>query len=179
MGQDKALLVLAGEPMVRRVAVALRDAGASQVVTIGGDQPALAAALGSTDPVVTVPDDSPDQGPLGGILTALRILDTEIVLVVACDLLTPSSSAMTATVAALAASPADDAAAPLRGDQVEWLHAAWRRRARPLLAAQFAAGERSVHAATRGAGLALLTVSGLEPAALADADAPADLPPTG
>ncbi len=43
MGRDKALIEIDGEAMVLIAQRALLDAGASQVVTIGGDAVALAA----------------------------------------------------------------------------------------------------------------------------------------
>lgn len=174
MGRDKALLEVYGEPMVRRVARALDDAGAARVVAVGGDQVAIAAAL---DRRAVVADDTPGQGPLGGILTALRVLDAELVLVVACDLVAPSSRAMAATVAALSADPPSDVAAPVHDGEIQWLHAAWRSRSvGERLAACFTAGEHSVHRAVAAARLAVLEVPGLGPTALADADTPADLP---
>jgi len=144
------------------------------------------------------------------VLTALGSLDAPIVLVLACDLVAPSSAAMAATVAALAADPAAHLAAPLTasrnfgttrrkprapaevspeegeedgeeegGGQVEWLHAAWRRSARPALADRFAAGERAIHRAVADRRLVLRPVSGVDPGSLADADTPADLRPRG
>lgn len=174
MGQDKALLVVDGQAMVRRVVDAAVTAGAVSVVVVGGDQAALSAALAGTDAAV-VPDLHPGEGPLGGMLTALHHAAEGIVLVASCDLVSPAAGAMRATVAALRAHDADVAAPEVDG-AVQWLHSAWRTGtvAAPL-AARFAAGERSVHRAVRQAGLRLVDVPGLAPAALADADTPADL----
>jgi hypothetical protein len=55
------------------------------------------------------------------------------------------------------------------------MHAAWRRRAAAPLAAAFSAGERAVHAAVAAGGLRVVDVD-IDPAAVADADRPADLP---
>ena len=46
MGADKALLGPVGAPLVGRVVAALRDAGADDVLLVGGDGDALRAALG-------------------------------------------------------------------------------------------------------------------------------------
>jgi hypothetical protein len=68
-------------------------------------------------------------------------------------------------------------AAPELDGRVQWLHAAWRRASvHGPLAEQFAAGERSVHRAVAGAGLRRITVGGVAPGGLADADTPGDLP---
>jgi molybdopterin-guanine dinucleotide biosynthesis protein A len=69
MGRDKAFVVVDGEPMVVRVARALRGAGADEVVAVGGDEARL-SALG----LAHLPDDHPGEGPLGGVLTALRLV---------------------------------------------------------------------------------------------------------
>jgi len=66
-------------------------------------------------------------------------------------------------------------AAPARDGRLELLHAAYHRRARPHLAAAFAAGERAVHRACRG--LTVAAVPGLADHALQDADRPEELPP--
>lgn len=178
MGRDKVFVEIDGEPMVRRVVRAASEAGASRVVTVGGDAARLAAVLADLDvPVGHVPDAVAGEGPLVAIVTALGALDTDIVLVVACDLLAPSPTAMASTVAALAEHPDCDLASPSRDEQVEWLHAAWRPAARRALAACVAKGMRSVHGAVDIAGLRLVTVTNVDAAGLADADTPTDLDP--
>jgi molybdopterin-guanine dinucleotide biosynthesis protein A len=180
MGRDKALLVVDGQPMVRRVAAAAVRAGAAAVLTVGGDAAGLRAALAGLGlDVEVVPDDHPGEGPLGGILTALRRLpDHDRVLVVACDLLSPDPPTMAATVDALTSSI--DVAVPRTAGQSQWMHAAWRKtdRLETALEARFAAGERSVHRAVATAQLRTAGVTPDDPAALADADTPGDLPGT-
>jgi molybdopterin-guanine dinucleotide biosynthesis protein A len=182
MGRDKALIRMGGTPMVVRVAEALRVAGAHDVVAIGREAEAL-ASLG----LATVPDAWPGAGPAGGIVTALAWAgpgsiddpggpDDAIVLVVGCDLVAPSPVAMAATVAALARDPAASVAVPGSGGRRQWAHAAWRRSAGPSLGAVLDAGERAVHRVVASAGLSVVEVDGIDPAALADADTPGDLP---
>jgi molybdopterin-guanine dinucleotide biosynthesis protein A len=173
MGTDKALVLVDGEPMLRRVAVALRRAGACDVACVGsaadaGTHARRRGALAGLQ-VTAVDDDHPGEGPLGGILTALRAApeDVEVVLVVACDLVAPSPAALEATVAGLGDG---DVAVP---QGREWLHAAWHRRALPELAERFSAGERSVHRAVAGLHVVAVDVA---PLACRDADVPDDLP---
>jgi molybdopterin-guanine dinucleotide biosynthesis protein A len=172
MGRDKALVTVDGQALAARVAAALRAAGAAGVVAVGGD-PAALAALG----LPVVPDAEPGAGPLTGIVTALGRpgLPGGVAFVAACDLVAPSPAAIRATVAALAAAPAGDVAVPVAGGRRQWMHAAWRAAAAAPLAAAFAAGERAVHAAVAAAGLRVVEV-GVDPAAVADADVPGDLP---
>jgi len=172
MGTDKALVLVDGEPMLRRVAVALRRAGAGHIACVGtgsSEDDARRRGVLAGLQVVPVDDDHPGEGPLGGILTALRAApeDVEVVLVVACDLLAPSPAALEATVRALGDA---DVAVP-HGS--EWLHSAWHRRVLPALAKRFEAGERSVHGAVADLDIA---VADIDPAACVDADVAEDLP---
>jgi molybdopterin-guanine dinucleotide biosynthesis protein A len=188
MGRDKATLVVNGEPMVLRVARALHQAGAARIVAVGGDEPALAAALAPLsaelttrdaerhEAVAVVPDEQPGDGPLGGVLTAFTATTSSVILVVACDLVAPSPDAMQATLARLLDDPDADVAAPIHHGQVEWMHAAWRRTSKSRLRSAFDAGERAIHRAVATAGLTVLRVPGIPREALADADTPADLP---
>jgi molybdopterin-guanine dinucleotide biosynthesis protein A len=174
MGEDKALLRVDGRAMAERVAAALIEAGADPVLAIGGD----AAALGQLG-LTVVPDDEVGSGPLGATRTALRTTPCSIVVVVACDLLTPSSTAMGATVDALVHAPGAHAAVPVVGDHHQWTHAAWSTSAAGPLATCWAEGIRSLRRAAPH--LRLAEVHGLPPDATADADEPGDLtgPGTG
>jgi molybdopterin-guanine dinucleotide biosynthesis protein A len=175
MGRDKALIPIGGTPMVVRVAEALWVAGASDVVAIGREPDAL-ASLGLT----TVPDARAGAGPAGGIATALATAaDDEIVFVVGCDLVAPSPVAIGATVTVLAHHPTAAVAVPVSGGRTQWDHAAWRPSAAPALDAALDAGARAVGAVVAAAGLVVAGVDGIDPAALADADEPGDLPRGG
>jgi len=165
MGTDKALLEVDGVPLARRVANALRAAGADPVIAVGGDVEAL-GAIGLT----AVPDAHPGEGPLGGILSALAASDAEVVVVLACDL--PAADADTIRAVALALGEAD-IAAPWHDGRHELLHAAYSRRAEATLQAAFEVGERAPQRAV--AGLDVVGLEGLPAAALADADTPEDL----
>jgi molybdopterin-guanine dinucleotide biosynthesis protein A len=171
MGRDKALIALEGRALAVRVAEAVAAAGASRVVAVGGDLDGLRAAG-----LAAVPDrDGPGAGPLAGILTALAAAADDIVFVASCDLVRPSTEAVVATVRALSAQPDAGVAVPLVASRRQWMHAAWRRRAAAPLVAAFAAGERAVHAAVAAGGLRVVDVD-IDPAAVADADRPSDLP---
>lgn len=173
MGRDKALIPVGDTPMVVRVAEALWVAGARDVIGVGREPHALAALrLG------TVPDGRRGAGPAAGIVTALAWADgDELVMVVGCDLVSPSPTAIGATLTALARNPAAAVAVPVSGGRTQWHHGAWRPSARPALERALAAGTRSVGGVVAAAGLTVVGVDGIDPAALADADVPGDLPP--
>jgi molybdopterin-guanine dinucleotide biosynthesis protein A len=172
MGRDKALIPVGGTPMVVRVAEALWVAGARDVVGVGREPGALAVLR-----LATRPDGQPGAGPAAGIATALAwAAGDELVMVVGCDLVAPSPAAIGATLAVLAQNPTAGVAVPVSGGRTQWHHAAWRPSAGPALERALRAGERSVGGVVAAAGLAVVGVDGIDPAALADADLPADLP---
>lgn len=84
MGQDKALLVLGGVTLLGRAARAGGEAGL-RVLVVGRERPA-----GWDGPeAVFIPDEVPGQGPLGGVVAALRSVQSEgggAVLAVGCDM---------------------------------------------------------------------------------------------
>ena len=122
MGRDKALLEIDGRPMAQRVADALWGAGAAEVFCVGGD-PAL-----RSHGVRLVPDDRPGEGPLGGLVTALREAAHDLVVVLACDLIDPSIAAVERLVDAAEGGRAVAAAIiPVVGNRAQWLHGAWWR----------------------------------------------------
>ncbi|MCL9814056.1 molybdenum cofactor guanylyltransferase [Natranaeroarchaeum aerophilus] len=86
--RDKAVADLAGTPMIRRVADAVDEAVDAVVINCRTDQRAAieSAMTGSRTPVRYAEDERPDEGPVAGMLTGLRAVDTEYAFVVACDM---------------------------------------------------------------------------------------------
>jgi len=166
MGHDKAFASFEGRPLAEIARCALVEAGAVEVLSIGGDEARL-AALGFT----AIPDDAAGEGPLGGLLTALRAATADWVAVLATDL--PHASA--ATVRELLAHTGDgsDAVVPLLDGRPQPAHAVWRRDCRELLEPPFAAGERRLRQALHHVRTRLVTVC--DPASLCDVDTPEDL----
>jgi molybdopterin-guanine dinucleotide biosynthesis protein A len=80
MGQDKSLMRLEGQPLLARVFSALSPICSSIVLVT--NTPERHASLG----VRMVPDAYPGAGSLGGILTGLQAVQSEMAAVVACDL---------------------------------------------------------------------------------------------
>lgn len=167
MGRPKAFIEIDGTTLLDRAVTALTEAGIEPVVVVGGDAAAIEAAGH-----VFIPDAHPGEGPLGGVITALGATDREVVVILACDLLDASSLAVRSLVGALGTG---DVAVPVVDGRAQWLHAAWRRSARPTLEAAFAAGERAPRRALDG--LSVVEVLDGSPCWYADADTPADLPP--
>ncbi|MBI1750676.1 MAG: molybdenum cofactor guanylyltransferase [Acidobacteria bacterium] len=136
MGADKALLELAGQPLLLRAARPLDPLVAS--VTVIGD-PARYASLG----LAVVPDDVPGLGPLGGIATALRISRMPWNLVVACDLPYLTAAWLEFLVSRALASPAG-ALLPEGERGPEPLCAMYHARCAPVIVAALEHGVRKV-----------------------------------
>ena len=87
-GGDKAVADLAGVPMLRRVADRLAPVVDRLVVNCRAEQVSrFEPVLADYDrPVVFAEDPEPDQGPMAGIRTGLRAVDSEYAVVVACDM---------------------------------------------------------------------------------------------
>lgn len=166
MGTDKALLMLEGEPFVRRVVAALVDAGAAEVVVVGGDGDRM-ASLG----IEVVPDRWPGEGPLGGLLTALDWSPEDVVVVAGCDQPWLDAASVARLVEALDRDAAADAALPVAGGRRQPLPGAYRRRSAAARRAAFDAGERALAAGLER----VVAVTGLDPARLRDVDCSEDL----
>jgi molybdopterin-guanine dinucleotide biosynthesis protein A len=167
MGTDKALLEVGGAPMAVRVADELRAAGAQRVVCVGGAVNEL-RALGMD----AEPDQHPGEGPLGGLLSAFDVTASTALLIAPCDLLAPDASAFARIIETLFDASAL-AVVPVVGSVRQPLNAAYRQGARGPLQVQFDGGERSVRRALLA--LDVVELEGIDPSALADADAPDDL----
>jgi len=81
MGVDKATMVLDGVSMAQRAVAAVRAAGLTTVVTVGGD---AAGLTGVADEHLA--DRFPGEGPLGGVVTAALASPAQRLVVVPCDL---------------------------------------------------------------------------------------------
>ena len=148
-GRDKATYEHNGTPLAKISLLALREAGASAVFSIGGD----ADALGDMG-FRAVSDDHPGEGPLGGIICALRQAanaddpssEEDICAVLACDLPWASADTVSEVVSELASDPNLNAVLPIGEDDIpQYLHGAWRLRCLPSLEAAFDRGGRSVN----------------------------------
>lgn len=139
MGTDKARFEVDGVMMAERVARAAHDAGASEVLVIGGTQ---ARAKGID--AVWKKDSYPGEGPLGGVITALKAAQNDAVVVLSCDMPFLTSSVITSLVAALP----DAQAAVGRTDRLNWLCAAWsKQECLATLQNVWKRNERAVHRA--------------------------------
>jgi molybdopterin-guanine dinucleotide biosynthesis protein A len=144
MGRDKALLLRHGRPLASWVAETAAEAAGN--ATLVGD-PTRYAELGFR----VIPDRFPGEGPLGGILTALRDSSAPWNLVLACDMPridTPLLRKLLDTAFGFEG----DAVIPVTGGPNPMWHplcGVYQKAAAGMLEAAFMAGVRSVNAAVR------------------------------
>ena len=145
MGVDKRLILIDGEPLVRRVARVVADATDELIVVVAPGRPLPDGVLEDLDARVEV-DRLADAGPLAGLESGLAAASHELAVVVAADMPWLDERVLRHLVGLLAETDADVvAAATDRGPQP--LLAAYRRD--PALAAAsrlLDAGERRLRA---------------------------------
>ena len=121
------------------VSEAARDAGADEVLLVGGPQSRAKSLDG-----VWKKDAFPGEGPLGGVITALKTAQHDAVVVLSCDMpfMTP------AVISSLVRGLADAQASVGRTDRLNWLCAAWSKgECLTTLQGVWKRNERAVHRA--------------------------------
>lgn len=118
MGTDKATFEVEGVAMANRVAQAAADAGAQEILLVGGTQAKAKKLTGAWKK-----DLYPGEGPLGGVITAMKSAHNDAVVVLSCDMPFITGSVITSLVLGL-----QDAQATVgRTDRLNWLCAAWSK----------------------------------------------------
>lgn len=139
MGADKATLQIEGVAMAERVSKAAHAAGASEVLLVGGPQKRASALTGTWKK-----DSFPGEGPLGGVITALKAATHDAVVVLSCDMpfITP------AVIASLVPPLTEAQATVGRTDRLNWMCAAWSKsECLPSLQSVWKRNERAIHRA--------------------------------
>ena len=152
MGRDKALLPFRGGFLVSAIADAVREAaGACTLVGNPERYGGLAYRV--------IPDLYPGEGPLGGILTALRDSTVDWNLIVACDM--PAlDGAFLARLCEEAMRAGTDILSPAGpGGRPEPLCSVYRRRVLGHLESAFARGVRKISEAVAGVPLTVLPIA--------------------
>jgi len=154
MGESKAALIIAGEPLLWRVTHRLQ-AALSLVLVVG--PPELSLLVPG---VPILPDLHPGIGPLAGLEAALSAVTTELAFVVACDMpcIEPklirgmvefASDSPEADVVALARQNSESGAGDRENvdsiDSNEYLHAVYRSACLPVISRQIAAEHYALH----------------------------------
>ena len=139
MGSDKALYEVDGSTMAQRVADAATAAGASELLVIGGTAARAKKLMGTWKK-----DLYPGDGPLGGVITALKASSHDSVVVLSCDMPFITDAVITSLIRGLA----DAQATVGRTDRLNWLCAAWsKQECLKTLESVWKRNERAVHRA--------------------------------
>jgi len=139
MGSDKATYEVDGSPMAVRVAQAAESAGASEILLIGGTQAKAKKLVGTWKK-----DAFPGEGPLGGVITALKAAANDSVVVLSCDMPFITDAVISSLVRGLS----DAQASVGRTDRLNWLCAAWsKEECLTTLQSVWKRNERAVHRA--------------------------------
>lgn len=134
MGEDKALIRLAGTPLIERVLG--RVAGLADEILITTNRPETLAHLN----LRMAPDEVPGAGALHGLKTALSAARGEIVLVLSCDTPFVSRELLEHL---LNRGHEADVIVPKHGNKYEPLQAVYNReRCLPVVEAALESGER-------------------------------------
>ncbi len=139
MGTDNATLEVDGVAMAERVSAAALASGASEILLIGGPQKRAAGLSG-----LWKKDLYAGEGPLGGVITALKTASHDAVVVLSCDM-----PFITSSVIASLVPPLSEAQATVgRTDRLNWLCSAWSKsECLPSLQSVWKRNERAVHRA--------------------------------
>jgi molybdopterin-guanine dinucleotide biosynthesis protein A len=132
MGQPKALLPFSGETLIARVVRTLKASFGEIVVVAAADQelPDL--------PVTLVRDQTPYQGPVGGMCYGLRVVSGDPCFITSCDAPFLNLQIIETILAAL---ENVDVAVPMWQGRLQPLHAIYRKRVQTVLEKQFAEGQ--------------------------------------
>lgn len=118
MGVDKATFEVEGIAMANRVSQAAAEAGAQEILLIGGSQAKAKKLTGTWKK-----DLYPGEGPLGGVITAVKSASNDAVVVLSCDMPFITGAVISSLVRGL-----QDAQATVgRTDRLNWLCAAWSK----------------------------------------------------
>ncbi|MDQ3100895.1 MAG: molybdenum cofactor guanylyltransferase [Bacteroidota bacterium] len=141
MGKDKALIEINGRTLLDHALDKLQ-ARVSDLLVIGDPQ-----KYGHVGPFV-IADEAPDQGPLIGLITAMRYASNDRLLVLACDMPNVTDRLLERLQRELG--NFTDAVVPKHRDRIEPLCAAYHRRCERHFREMWRNGDLKVQNALRG-----------------------------
>lgn len=132
MGQDKALVELAGKPMIEHVLQKVEGLGDEILITTNNPDQLEYLQL------PLYPDPHPGQGALHGLQTALEAAKHETILILACDMPFANPALLDYL---LHRSPEADLVIPRRQGYYEPLHAVYGKACLPAITQALEAGQ--------------------------------------
>ena len=165
MGIPKGEMDFLGRPLIERSIDALVEAGASEVIIVGG-KPFVANAKG----VRSVEDVYPDEGPLGGLITGLLNARMDQAMVLSNDLMSIDGSTIRRI---LDFGQLADLAIPMAGGVPQVLTALWKVSCLKVLESAFKSGSRSLKSVIRN--LDVVEILELDDAKFVNANTQSDI----
>ena len=166
MGRNKAEILHKGRRLIDIAVESLIAAGANDVVIVGGG-----TKTSSLEKNVQYCEDLfPNEGPLGGVITGLKNVESDIAVILACDYLEIDSSVVLECVSKL---NARSMVFPLYQGKEQYLLSAIRTECVEALELQFMKGVRSIHEAVTC--LDCVTYESAYPKKLRSANTPSQL----
>ena len=140
MGRDKGEILYKGRRLIDIAIEALLAAEVKDVVIVGGEK-----KIQSLEANIQYCEDLfPNEGPLGGVITGLRNIKSDIAVILACDYLEIDSSVVLECVSKL---KARSMVFPLYQGKEQYLFSAIRTECVEALELQFLKGVRSIQKA--------------------------------
>ena len=140
MGRDKSEIVYKGRRLIDIAIESLIAAEVKDIVIVGGEK-----KIQSMETNIQYCEDLfPNEGPLGGVITGLRNIKTDIAVILACDYLKIDSSVVLECVSKL---NARSMVFPLYQGKEQYLFSAIRTECVEALELQFLKGVRSIQKA--------------------------------
>ncbi|MGB1490025.1 MAG: molybdenum cofactor guanylyltransferase [Acidimicrobiales bacterium] len=166
MGSDKGEIVYKGRRLIDIAIESLIAAEVKDVIIVGGEKKIHSLKTN----IQYCEDLFPNEGPLGGVITGLRNIKSDIAVILACDYLEIDSSVVLECVSKL---NARSMVFPLYQGKEQYLFSAIRTECVEALELQFMKGVRSIHEAI--ACLDCVTYESAYPEKLRSANTPSQL----
>jgi len=165
MGVDKGSMPVRGRPLIDISISALRESGAEEIMIVGGEY--LECQF---DGVVQIEDRYPGEGPLGGVITALSVIEHDLAVILSNDLLHLDPSTILKIVSTI---NDGDMVLPVTNGTRQVLCGVWRRNLLPILIEAFADGKRSIQSALDS--IDVTEVFDINPTKFQNANTPSDI----
>ena len=166
MGSDKGEIVYKGRRLIDIAIESLIAAEVKDVIIVGGEKKIHSLKTN----IQYCEDLFPNEGPLGGVITGLRNIKSDIAVILACDYLEIDSSVVLECVSKL---NARSMVFPLYQGKEQYLFSAIRTECVEALELQFMKGVRSIHEAVTC--LDCVTYESAYPKKLRSANTPSQL----
>lgn len=166
MGSDKGEIVYKGRRLIDIAIESLIAAEVKDVIIVGGEKKIHSLKTN----IQYCEDLFPNEGPLGGVITGLRNIKSDIAVILACDYLEIDSSVVLECVSKL---NARSMVFPLYQGKEQYLFSAIRTECVEALELQFMKGVRSIHEAVTC--LDCVTYESAYPEKLRSANTPSQL----